>query len=163
MNRYSQRLSQKDYKRPKKTLTEEYQKDELIKDKLKNYIEVPFDEIDFIPNRTHLRYISFDPINNKELFRFGGLLVSRKKDYMVLSGKEGKTFSVQRYIKDKKGKIIYNTRFFKLKNKENALQEALDKTIDKSKQFLTKQNDIIQRQQKEIEELRTMMKTLNKK
>ena len=39
----------------------------------------------------------------------------------------------------------------------------LDNTVDKSKEFLTKQNDIIQKQQKEIEELRAMMKKLGKK
>jgi len=161
--KYNQRLSQNDYKRPKKTLTEEYQNDELIQEKLKNYEEVPLDEIDFLSNGTHLRYITFDPKTKKELFRFGGILVTRKKDYVILAGKEQKTFSVQRYIKDNKGKVIYNTRFFRLMKKTEQLQEALNNTVDKSKEFLTKQNDIIQKQQKEIEELRAMMKKLSKK
>ena len=160
---YTGRLNKSEYKRPKKTMTEEYQNDELIQQKLKNYIEVPSDEIDFINIGSHLRYISFDPKNKKELFRFGGILVSRKKDYVILAGKEQKTFSVQRYIKDSKGKIIYTTRFFRLLKKEELLQEALDNTVDKSKEFLTKQNEIIQKQQKEIEELRGMMKKLSKK
>lgn len=161
--KYTNRLNKNDYKRPKKTMTEEYQNDELIQQKLKNYIEVPLDEFDYINIGSHLRYISFDPKTKKELFRFGGVLVSRKKEYVILAGKEEKTFSVQRYIKDNKGKVVYNTRFFRLLKKEELLQEALDNTVDKSKEFLTKQNDIIQKQQKEIEELRAMMKKLNKK
>jgi hypothetical protein len=161
--KYTDRLNKNDYKRPKKTMTEEYQNDELIQQKLKNYIEVPSDEIDFINIGSHLRYISFDPKTKKELFRFGGILVSRKKEYMILAGKEQKTFSVQRYIKDNKGKVVYTTRFFRLLKKEELLQEALDNTVDKSKEFLTKQNEIIQKQQKEIEELRSMMKKLGKK
>ena len=160
---YTSRLNKNDYKRPKKTMTEEYQNEELIKEKLKNYIEVPPEEFDFINIGSHLRYISYDPKTKKELFRFGGILVTRKKDYIILAGKEQKTFSVQRYIKDNKGNVIYNTRFFRLLKKEELLQEALDNTVDKSKEFLTKQNDIIQKQQKEIEELRSMMKKLGKK
>ena len=135
---YTSRLNKNDYKRPKKTMTEEYQNEELIKEKLKNYIEVPPEEFDFIN-------------------------IGSKKDYIILAGKEQKTFSVQRYIKDNKGNVIYNTRFFRLLKKEELLQEALDNTVDKSKEFLTKQNDIIQKQQKEIEELRSMMKKLGKK
>ena len=142
---YTSRLNKNDYKRPKKTMTEEYQNEELIKEKLKNYIEVPPEEFDFINIGSHLRYISYDPKTKKELFRFGGILVTRKKDYIILAGKEQKTFSV------------------KLLKKEELLQEALDNTVDKSKEFLTKQNDIIQKQQKEIEELRSMMKKLGKK
>ena len=45
---YTSRLNKNDYKRPKKTMTEEYQNEELIKEKLKNYIEVPPEEFDFI-------------------------------------------------------------------------------------------------------------------
>lgn len=160
-NKYNNRLNQSDYKRPKKTLTEEYQNIDLIQEKLKNYVEVPFDDIDFIPLNTHIRYISFDPKTKKELFRFGGLLKSRFKEYMILSGKEEKTFSVQRYIKDNKGKIIYNTRFFKLKNKKEILEDKLQNTVEKSKEFLTKQNDIILKQQNEIEELRSMIQELS--
>ena len=109
---YTSRLNKNDYKRPKKTMPEEYQNEELIKEKLKNYIEVPPEEFDFINIGSHLRYISYDPKTKKELFRFGGILVTRKKDYIILAGKEQKTFSVQRYIKDNKGNVIYNTRFF---------------------------------------------------
>ena len=161
--KYNERLNKNDYKRPKKTMTEEYQKDELIQEKLKNYVEVPADEFDYINIGSHLRYISFDPKSKKELFRFGGILITRKKEYVVLSGKEQKTFSVQRYIKDNKGNVVYTTRFFRLLKKEEQLQESLNNTVDKSKEFLSKQNDIILRQQKEIEELRSMMKKLSKK
>ena len=86
-------------------MTEEYQNDELIQQKLKNYIEVPSDEIDFINIGSHLRYISFDP-KNKELFLWWNTCF-KKKEYMILAGKEQKTFSVQRYIKDNKGKVVY--------------------------------------------------------
>jgi len=162
-NNNNNRLLSSEYKRPRKTVTDEYQNVEMIKEKLKNYVELDPEDVDEIPQGSHLRYISYNPAKKIELFRFGGTLVTCKDEYLVLSGKAKKTFSVQRYIRDKKGKVIYTTRFFKYRNKEDMFEEVLENTIDKSKEILTKQNNIIQKQQKEIEELRKMMKKLSNK
>lgn len=159
---YYNKLNSNDYERPRKTITDKYQDEELMNEKLKDYEEIDPEEFDYTPLKSHLRYIIYDPKKKSELFRFGGILTRMQKEYVILSGKNNKTFSVQRYIYDKNGNKIYTTRFFKKKRKKDILEEALENTVEKSKEILQKQNNIIQQQQKEIEELRKMMKKLGK-
>ena len=56
--------------------------DTLIKERLKNYEETPIDKI--TPS-THVRYFIFDKKQEKYLFRLGGILQRKEKDYAVLS------------------------------------------------------------------------------
>lgn len=154
------------YQRPKKTITDEYQNEESIKEKLKDYVEINPEEIDNLPVDTHLRYITYNTQQKRELFRFGGFLKIIHPKYIILKTKKN-SFSVQRYIYDYKGNLIYKTRFFKNKNNSNnnkneVLEDVLQRTVEKSKEILSKQNNIISQQQDEIQELRKLVKNLSK-
>ena len=149
------RLKKEDgYVRPKKTLTESIQNQKSITEYLKNFEEIDNDDLPYVNLNTQLRYISWDKNNKCELFRFGGLLVKVDRDYIVLAGKEGKRFSVQRFTKDNNGKILHNTRFFrKIKNEEIMKEELSD-----SVQVIDEQNDIIKKQKQEIAALKRKLK-----
>jgi len=135
----SQKLSTDSYDRPTKTITDMVQNKKDIEEHLKNYEEVSDEDVNFININTHLKYLSYDSKTKKELFRFGGLLVKIAKDYLVLAGKEGKRFSVQRYTKDSNEKVIHTTRFFKKIKDVALIKEQLDQTIEQSSEIIEKQ------------------------
>lgn len=149
------RLNKEDgYIRPKKTLTESIQNQKSITEYLNNFEEIDNEDLVYVNLNTQLRYISYDKSKKCELFRFGGLLQKVDKEYVVLAGKEGKRFSVQRYTKDNNGKILHETRFFrKIKNEELVKGELND-----SIKVIDKQNDLINKQQKEIAALKKKLK-----
>ena len=156
------RLSQDGYKRPKKTITESIQNEKDIQDRLKDYVEITQEELCMVPQNSHLRYISFNKKQNKELFRFGGILISVKDQYVILAGVGGKTFSAQRYCYDDKGKCIHKTRFFKKLTDKEVLKKKLEETITYSNDVFTKQKLALEKQQKEIEKLKRMLKKKGK-
>ena len=145
------------YERPDKTITESIQNKKDIEEQLKMFEEIPTDDINFININTQLRYLSYDKKNKKELFRFGGLLVKIAKEYLILAGKEGKTFSVQRYTYDDKQKIIHTTRFFK-KTKES---EILKSQLNDTAEHIEKQNSIIEKQKQELIALKKKLSKLS--
>ena len=152
------RLSKNEYNRPKKTKTESVQDQKSIQKLLNDYIEVSQDELPYIPLNTHLRYISWNIKNKCEQFRYGGLLIRVEKQYLILAGKEGKTFSAQRFtINQDTNKLLHTTRFFKKLKKEELIQEELEETLDASKEIINKQNEMLEKQQKEIEQLKKKM------
>ena len=152
------RLIESEYKRPKKTVTQTMQNKKDIEAKLQNYVEVSQDELCYVPMGTHLRYLSWDKKNKKELFRFGGLLMVVKDQYVVLKGKGGKTFSAQRYAFDGNDKPVHATRFFRKLSKEDVATKKLEETIQYSNEVFTKQKLAMEKQQKEIEKLKKMLK-----
>lgn len=155
MKRYTGRLALDDYDRPKKTVTESVQDKKSIEKYLKEYEEVSSEDLPYINPDTHLRYISWDKKNNCELFRFGGLLVKVNKEYVLLAGKGGKTFSAQRYSYDENNKKkLHTTRFFKKMKNEDILKEELDETLEASREIINKQNELIEKQKKEIAKLK---------
>lgn len=156
------RLSQDGYKRPKKTITESIQNEEDIQERLKDYREITQQELCIIPQNSHLRYIKYDKKTKKELFRFGGILISVKDQYIILAGIGGKTFSAQRYAYDDKGKKIHETRFFKKLTDKEQLQKKLESTITYSNDVFKKQQLALEQQQKEIEKLKRMLKKQSK-
>ena len=110
----TKRLSQDStYQRPEKTITELIQNKADIEEQLKDFEEISNEDLNFININTQLKYISYDKKSKKELFRFGGLLVKVNKDYILLAGKDGLRFSVQRYTKNDKNEILHTTRFLK--------------------------------------------------
>jgi hypothetical protein len=161
MNKYyiGQRLYKDDgYVRPKRTKTELVQNEKNINEYLKDFEEIDNSKLPYVNLNTQLRYISYDIENECELFRFGGLLMKIEEKYIVLAGKEGKRFSVQRYIYDKNNKLIYTTRFFKKIKTEQLLKEQLSMTLDKSEDIINKQNAIIEKQKKELAALKNQKK-----
>jgi len=145
------KLAQDDkYIRPEKTITESIQTKKDIEEKLNDFEEITDEDLNFINVNTLLRYISYDKIYKKELFRFGGLLVKVNKDYLILAGKEGLRFSVQRYTRNDKNEIIHTTRFFKKIKETEVLKNKLEEVLEHSADKIEKQNEIIEKQKREI-------------
>jgi len=146
------KLSQNDgsYERPTKTITETLQNKKDIEEQLKNFEEISGEDLNFVNLNTQLKYLSYDLKNKRELFRFGGLLVKIAKEYIILAGKEGKRFSVQRYTNNDKNEIVHTTRFFKRIKETELLQSKLNETFEESNLIIEKQNDIIEKQRKEL-------------
>ena len=137
------RLSEVAYKRPKKTLTDTLQDEEVIQQKLEDYTEIKDDDIDSMPIGSTVRYIRWDVKNNCEKFILGGNIIRISNEYIVLQGKDNGTFSAQRYPRDKNGKNIHTTRFFKLND-----------VIDKYKAKIMEQEAEIKRLKEIIRKLR---------
>lgn len=144
------KLINSEYERPEKTITETIQNKTDIEEQLKNFQEITEEELNFMNINTQLKYISYDKINKKELFRFGGLLVKVNKDYIILAGKEGLRFSAQRYTKNEKDEVIHKTRFFKKIKETELLKSQLDDTVQECTDTISKQQSIINKQKKEI-------------
>jgi cell division protein FtsB len=135
------RLSEVAYKRPKKTLTDTLQDEDVIQQKLEDYSEVEEADIDAIPIGSTVRYIKWDIKNNCERFILGGNIIRISNEYIVIQGKDNGTFSAQRYTRDKNGKIIHTTRFFKLNDvidKYKARIIELEAEVKKLKETIRK-------------------------
>ncbi len=135
------RLSEVAYKRPKKTLTDTLQDEDVIQQKLEDYSEVEEADIDAIPIGSTIRYIKWDIKNNCERFILGGNIIRISNEYIVIQGKDNGTFSAQRYTRDKNGKIIHTTRFFKLNDvidKYKARIIELEAEVKKLKEIIRK-------------------------
>lgn len=157
-----QKLNANDFIRPTKTITDLMQNKKDIEAKLEGYEEVDEDDVNFITLGSHLRYLSWDREGKKELFRFGGLITKIARDYIILQGKEGKSFSVQRYTKNDKGDILHTTRFFKKVKKEEQLQRDLNETVEETADIMQKQSAMIEKQRKELHELKKRLSKLEK-
>ena len=157
-----QKLSTNDFIRPAKTITDLMQNKKDIEAKLEGYEELDEDELNFITLGSHLRYLSWDREKKKELFRFGGLITKVARDYIILQGKEGKSFSVQRYTKNDKGDVLHKTRFFKKVKKEEQLQRDLNETVEETADIMQKQSAMIEKQRKELHELKKRLSKLEK-
>ena len=152
MQRYyvGQRLYKNDgYIRPKRTQTEMVQNEKNITELLKNFEEVKSNKLPYVNLNTQMRYISYDLENDCELFRYGGLLLKVEEQYVVLAGKEGKRFSVQRFTYDNNKKNVHTTRFFKKVKEEEILKEQLNLTLNRSEEIINKQNKIIEKLKEE--------------
>ena len=135
------RLSEVAYKRPKKTLTDTLQDEDVIQQKLEDYSEVEEADIDAIPIGSTVRYIKWDIKNNCERFILGGNIIRISNEYIVIQGKDNGTFSAKRYTRDKNGKIIHTTRFFKLNDvidKYKARIIELEAEVKKLKEIIRK-------------------------
>jgi hypothetical protein len=154
------KLNQEDgtYVRPDKTITETLQNKKDIEEQLKNFEEITDEDLNFVNLNTQLKYLSYDLKNKRELYRFGGLLVKIAKDYVILAGKEGKRFSVQRYTRNEKNEIVHITRFFKKIKETEILQSKLDETYEQTTSIIEKQNNIIEKQKKELLALKKKLK-----
>lgn len=152
----------KDYVRPVKTTTDRMQNKEEIKKALTEFIEVPIEDVNFLPNGQLLRYISYDKQKRRELFRFGGILKKVEREYMILQGKNGMSFSVQRYTKDENGNILHTTRFFKRLPKEEIVREEYEDAIEQSEEVIQRQNDVIEKQKRELLALKKRMEELER-
>jgi hypothetical protein len=111
---------------------------------------------DELKHNDFVRYIKYDPIKKRELFRTGGNVLRNAKDYVTIRGNNNLIFSVSKYVKDNNGDIIYNTRFFKKLNNDDIFKKDVQKILEKSNELIKKQTKIIQSLQKEIEMLKNL-------
>ena len=160
----------KNYIRPNITVTDLMQNKTEILEQLKDFIEITHDDIDKLPNKTYLKYLTFDKNKKKELFRFGGKLLINSDKYVVLRGKRD-SFCVQKKVFNDNNEPIYNTRFFRNKNINTnqdaiTLRKELKETIDKYNKMYLEQSMIIKvlkeeniKLKKKIIKLKKLIKT----
>ena len=115
----------------------------IIKDKLKGYQEI-FD-INEIDSGDHIYYMTL--LGEDELFnKDGGYFENIGNVKIILSNNCGYNWSVNNYQKDKKGNIIYKSRFFiKKKNKPN-----INYNIDELLSIIDSQQKVIDKLAKEL-------------
>jgi hypothetical protein len=155
--RISQDIS---YNRPRSTICDLTQSIERVQEILEDYQEISNEEIDNVPIGVHVRYISYNKKTNKEIFRFGGVIKKVDPNYIVLIGNNNLTFSVQRFTYNKNNEVIHTTRFF-IKDKDvDKINEINQETI-KNQEIIDQQNEIIHKQQREIEKLKKKLKQSN--
>jgi len=155
--------SDNNYQRPDKTITETIQNKKDIEEQLVNFEEVNDDELCYVNLNSQLKYLTYDKTKKRELFRFGGLLVKVEKEYVVLAGKNGLRFSVQRYTKNDKGNVIHTTRFFRKIKDTDLLKQELINTKEKTAMIVSNQNNYIEKQNQEIIELKKKLEKLERK
>ncbi len=143
----------KDYHRPAKTQTDRMQKGEDIQEFLKDYDEIPKEDIDYIPIGTLVRYIGYDRKKRREMFRYGGLVRKIDKNYLVLMGKNALTFSVQRHLLDDQGGILHTTRFFKKRSPELRVETEMTDVMEKTEEMLKRHESIMKKQKDELKAL----------
>jgi len=132
------KLSDDKYIRPEKTATDLLSPEE-IEMRLKNYEQVDINDIEKLSNPTRIQY--FEIIDDNYRYRQGGILIINKyPDYLVLEGKNAKTFCVQ----------IKNHVFYKEKDYDKLKKEFED--------IITKKNRIIEEQKFIIEQLQKKYK-----
>jgi hypothetical protein len=149
------------YERPEKTITESIQNKKDIEEQLRNFEELSPEDVNYVNVNTQLKYLTYDKEKKRELFRFGGLLVKNAKEYVVLAGKEGKRFSVQKYTKNNKNEIVHTTRFFRKIKTEQLLKSQLDETVSQSSNIIENQTNIINEQKKELMALKKKLAKLS--
>ena len=149
----TKRISQDNYQKPKKTITDLVQTHDSIQEILENYQEISNEELDHTPIGCHVRYIGYDKKKKIEAFRFGGIIRKINPNYLVLIGNNNLTFSVQRYTRNKNNEIIHTTRFF-IKDKDIEKINESNQELIQNQQIIDQQNEIIQKQKREIEKLK---------
>jgi hypothetical protein len=154
------RISEDNYQKPKKTITDLVQTQDKVQEILENYQEILNEEIDNVPLGVHVRYISYNKKTSGEAFRFGGSLKKINQDYLVLIGNNNVSFSVQRYSKNKNNEIIHTTRFF-IKDKDIEKINESNQELIQNQEIIDQQNEIIHKQQREIEKLKKKLKQSN--
>jgi len=146
------RISEDNYQKPKKTITDLVQTQDKVQEQLEDYQEISNEELDHIPIGCLIRYIGYNKKTNKEAFRFGGNIKKVDPNYVVLIG-NNLSFSVQRHTYNKNNEIIHTTRFF-IKDKDIEKINEINQETMKNQEIIDKQNEIIYKQKKEIEKLK---------
>jgi hypothetical protein len=138
------RLKNDGYVRPEKTATELLTPEE-IELRLRNYEQVDINEIEKLSNPTRIQYFEITTNDDGEdiyRYRQGGILIINKyPDYLVLEGKNSKTFCVQ----------IKKHVFYKEKDYDKLKKEYED--------IIIKKNRIIEEQKYIIEQFQKKSKT----
>lgn len=140
---YTQKLTNdKDYERPKETITDMFQTSAEIRKKLDGYGRV--ESIDSVPLGTHIRYITWK--DGKERFTLGGKLRKVDPRYVVLNT-DNFSWCVQRKHFDSKKKLLFETIFFKKLTQNDMYKIALVKQQEEI-QKLKAENALLKRRKR---------------
>ena len=133
----NKKLSEDTYIRPEITATDLLTPEE-IELRLKNFVQVEVEDIKNLRKPTRIQY--FEVIDDNYRYRQGGsIIVNKYPDYLVLEGKNAKTFSVQ----------IKNHIFYKEKDYDN-LKKDFEEIIIKKNRTIDEQKIIINKMYKEL-------------
>ena len=149
----TKRISQDNYQKPKKTITDLVQTHDSVQEILENYQEISNEELDNTPIGYSVKYIGYNKKTALEAFRFGGVIKKIDPNYIVLIGNNNVTFCVQKYTRNKNNEIIHTTRFF-IKDKDIEKINESNQELIQNQQIIDQQNEIIHKQKKEIEKLK---------
>ena len=155
----SKRISEDNYKKPLDGTRREKMDREDILQQLENYEAVT--DIDDVPINTHVRYIAYR--NGKQQYYPGGLIKVKGNEYVVLTNalprnyRNPITWSVQKENFDKSGKSI-KTHFFRRITPDEI---KIQKNASNQKEVIKSQNELIERQQRELIKLKKFIKSLN--
>lgn len=118
------------YIRPNITYTDTLTKDEII-DLLTDFEKV--NNINNVKLGTYISYI--DTKNNNYMYRFGGVMILNKEEYIVLSG--GKTnFSVQKQDKIFFKRLNYRELKNEMIRKDNEYKKIIEKKDQQIKELI---------------------------
>jgi len=156
------RLGGDGYKRPKKTLTDTLQDEDIIQQKLEDHTEIDEIDIDSIPIGSYVKYIKWDTKNNCERFITGGSIFRIYQEYIIIKGKDNGTFSAQRYTYDKSGNKIHTTRFFKQKSIEDILKLQIIEIQKKSSKIIKNLENKLLEKENEIKHLNEFIRKIKK-
>ena len=137
---------QNNFIRPKLTFQDTIQKN--YQDYLNGYDDVI--DISKIPLETHIRYISLDK-NNKKVFRLGGFLKYKNKDYIVLGSSDTKWSVPIKHYNNTKDKVVFETIFFKKVSKDEKIIKIINKLFTEIKNIKEKLKIDIDEFEDEIE------------
>jgi hypothetical protein len=143
------RLVDSGYKRPEQTYTDTIQNESNILEKLDGYVEVK--SADDLISGDSIRYIKWDEKKKKERFILGGRVIDVEKDYVMIVGKNGGTFSAQRFSKQGDRKI-YETRFFKRLVGDDKVKVEMEEYSKKATGVLKKYGEMIETLKMELGE-----------
>ena len=108
----------------------------LIKKHLENCVEI---ELPYpLESNIMIKYITL--IGNEESFFTGGRYVKMLNDKILLSN-SGKSWAVPTLLKDKKGNILYKSRFFVAKD----FEKKEDKDVKELKSIIYSQQEVIKK------------------
>ena len=151
-NTFLKSLTKSNFQRPKITYTDTLQNKQSMQEKLKNYERV--DDIDDVPLNTHVRYVTLDK-DKKQVFRLGGLLKKIHSKYVQLTNGTH-ILSVQKYhYSDDQSddEPLFETVFFRIMSKNRQIETQKKEMQAQNQQLI----DLVNKQAKEIEELKNLL------
>tara|TARA_B100001989_G_C24494261_1_gene441309 strand:+ start:442 stop:918 length:477 start_codon:yes stop_codon:yes gene_type:complete len=138
------RLVTHKYDRPEETYQDTLQNKTAMLEQLENYERI--ENIEDIPLKTHIKYVTLHSETRKQVFRVGGTLERINPKYILLSNGEFK-WSVQRYHYCDDASTeepVFETVFWRLISKEERLNIKLEELQEENNALKEKLNEIIE-------------------
>ena len=138
------RLVTHKYDRPEETYQDTLQNKTAMLEQLENYERV--ENVEDIPLKTHVKYVTLHAQTKKQVFRIGGILEAINPKYVLLSNGQFK-WSVQRYHycdDASTEETFFETVFWRLISKAERLEAKLEDVLEENNRLKEKLNEIIE-------------------